>query len=178
MYRLATLLTGSPNAATRVIREVVDAKPDLDRLDSAHLDRLTVLRSREIRPARLADERVDPSAASALAALSPQQREAWVFTRVYRLPVRAAAKAMDCSARACAVHLDGAARAIEGRDVDADAAAKELLEYSMRLDVPRFYREAQATRRRWRRAAYAVVAVGLVVAALGAAWFFGWLPVG
>ena len=45
VYRLAALLTGNPVAATRVIRAVVGAQPDLRALDDAHMDRLTVLRS-------------------------------------------------------------------------------------------------------------------------------------
>jgi hypothetical protein len=54
VYRLATLLTGNPKLATGVITAVVDAQPDLRRLDSAHMDRLTVLRSREITTGRAA----------------------------------------------------------------------------------------------------------------------------
>ena len=58
VYRLATLLTGDPVAATRVIESVVSAQPDLRRLDNAHLDRLTILRSREINPATPSGVRV------------------------------------------------------------------------------------------------------------------------
>ena len=66
VYRLATLLTGNPVAATRVIESVVDAQPDLRRLDNTHMDRLTVLRSRELTPGRLVVETVPPAAAEAL----------------------------------------------------------------------------------------------------------------
>src|SRR4051794_40768972 len=63
VYRLATLLTGNPIAATQVIAQVVDAQPDLRQLDGAHMDRLTVLRSREINPSFLIHETV-PAAVS------------------------------------------------------------------------------------------------------------------
>ena len=82
VYRLAVLLTGNPISATKVIGQVLDAQPDLRRLDSAHLDRLTVLRSREITPAMLVDESIPRDVAAWLAGLDTQQREAGVFIRV------------------------------------------------------------------------------------------------
>ena len=97
VYRFASLLTGNPHAAIGVIESVIDAQPDLRRPDSAHLDRLTVLRSREIRPGRIDDAALGPAVAAALSALSAQQREAWVLRHVYRSPFRETARAMDCS---------------------------------------------------------------------------------
>jgi hypothetical protein len=77
VYRLATLLSGDPRAAVRVIESVVDAQPDLRRLDAAHMDRLTVLRSREIRSTALAaGPGLPPRLGPLLAAIAPQQREA------------------------------------------------------------------------------------------------------
>lgn len=173
VYRLATLLTGNPNAATAVIAQVVDAQPDLSRLDSAHMDRLTVLRSREIAPATLAHDQVDSSVASAVAALNPQQREAWVLAKVYRVPQREVARAMDCSVTASQRHLELADAAIE-RDLAAKASAAPsiLLAYSMSLDVPRFYRLEQRRRRHTRIAllVMAAAAVALVIAAVVLWW--------
>src|SRR5688572_23257240 len=96
VYRLATLLTGNPVAAAGVIAQVMDAQPDLRQLDGPHMDRLTVLRSREIPSAMLVDDAVPVALAQALAGLTPQQREAWILCQVYRTPIREAAKAMDC----------------------------------------------------------------------------------
>ena len=92
VYRLATLLTGNPVAATRVIESVVDAQPDLRRLDNTHMDRLTVLRSRELTPGRLVLETVPPAAAAALALLTSPQRAPWVFTHVSLLARRVPAR--------------------------------------------------------------------------------------
>lgn len=150
VYRLATLLTGNPNAATKVIAQVVGAQPDLRRLDSAHLDRLTVLRSREIKPGRIVADGVRSEIAAALAGLSPQQREAWVFAHVYRMDVRDASKAMDCSHIAAERHLaaadDGVLKAVGG----SHGAGAALLKYTMTLDVPEFYRARARRRRQWR----------------------------
>jgi hypothetical protein len=169
VYRLATLLTGDPVAATRVIEAVVDAQPDLSKLGNARMDRLTVLRSREITPATLAAEGVPPRMTTALSRLSFQHREAWVFTRVYRLTAREAARAMDCSVTAMNRHLqmaDSAMRGVLGDQVGE--AAERLLRYTMSLDVPAFYR-ARKRRRRWLRwalwALFGVAAIaGLAVA--------------
>jgi hypothetical protein len=151
VYRLATLLSGAPGAAVRVIEAVIDAQPDLRRLDSAHMDRLTVLRSREIAAATLVDERIPPAAAEALAALTAQQREAWVLARVYRLQRREVARAMDCSINAIALHLEQAEAAMHAAlGGEIGPAAEALLGYSMGLDVPAFYRARRRRRRRLR----------------------------
>jgi hypothetical protein len=163
VYRLATLLTGHPVAATRVISRVVAAQPDLRRLDSARLDRLTVLRSRDIPGGVLADDAVPREAAAALAGLTPQQREAWVLVRVYRTSAREVGRAMDCSVTAMRHHLAAADEAMGVSDGDDIAAA--LREYSLGLDVPEFYRVARRRRRRVRlvvRLALAIIAVGAV----------------
>lgn len=166
VYRLATLLTGNPLAATGVITAVVDAQPDLTRVESTHLDRLTVLRSRELRPGMIVADGVDSAVAEALADLSSQCREAWIFARVYRMPLRTMARAMDCSVGATERHLEQAESAMReslGRDLAAEAP-KMLLEYSMTLDVPDFYRAQQRRRRIVRLLLWAlVVAVCLAV---------------
>jgi hypothetical protein len=171
VYRLAVLLTGNPVAATVVIESVVGAQPDLGRLDSSHLDRLTVLRSREIVPGRIVDDRVPGTVAEALAALEPQQREAWVFTRAYGLPLREAAKAMDCSVTAARLHLD---RATLGDDA---AAVGALRAYALGLDVPAFHRRRQRHRRRVRRAVqWAAVVLAMLLILGGAALLATWVP--
>lgn len=153
VYRLATLLTGNATAATRVIRDVLDAQPDLHRLDSAHLDRLTVLRSREVDPGVLRGRGVP--AAGAVAGLRPQEREAWVFAKVYGLSLRDTACAMDCSLTALRRHLELAEAALARvlGEAGASRAAIEMREYALALDVPSFARAKKWFRRGgWRRA--------------------------
>jgi len=169
VYRLAALLTGNPVAATRVIEAVVGAQPDLRALDNAHMDRLTVLRSREIAAARLVHDALPTAVAASLAAMPPQQREAWVLSRVYELLPRETARAMDCSVTATARHLEQAdammGRALGGQ---SDQAAQALLSYALSLDVPAFYRLRQRRRRRIRlilRIAGIVLLMALVTAA-------------
>lgn len=173
VYRLATLLAGNPTAATHVIEQVVDAQPDLRNLDSAHMDRLTVLRSREIRAATLVHDLVPVAVAEAVASLTPQQREAWVFSRVYQAPEREVARAMDCSVTATQRHLQAADDRIGAALGEAAAgAASLLLAYSMTLDVPGFYRVDQRRRRHARFAMMIIAAAG--VALLVAALFLWW----
>ena len=173
VYRLATLLTGNPIAATRVIAQVVDAQPDLRQLDSAHMDRLTVLRSRDIAPATIADERMPIEIAKALASLTPQQREAWVFHHVYRVPDREAARAMDCSVTAMERHLELANQTVMKQlGESAPAAPAALLSYSMSLEVPRFYRRERLSRRHARAALImlALMGLALLLAWLAMSW--------
>lgn len=170
VYRLATLLAGNPAAATNVIAEVVDAQPDLRDLDSAHMDRLTVLRSREIEPATLVHDLIPPKVAEAVAGLTSQQREAWVFARVYRAPEREIARAMDCSVTATMRHLDLADAAMSAKlgAQMAATAAPTLLSYSMSMDVPKFYR-VERIRRRHARIALMWLGAGAAALIIAAA---------
>jgi hypothetical protein len=169
VYRLATLLTGNRVAATRAIQSVIDVQPDLRKLDSAHMDRLTVLRSREIEAATLVDDQVPHRVAAALASLERQQREAWVFARIYRLAPREAAKAMDCSVTAASRHLERADDAIRAALGDqAGEAAESLVRFSMSLDVPEFYRKRRALRRRLRWGIRLIVALLVFVIVVAA----------
>lgn len=148
VYRLALLLTGDREAAMNVVQHVVDAQPDLDQIDSAHLDRLTVLRSREHASAEYQLNGVPDDIAAALRDMPAQHREAWIFARMYRLPLREMARAMDCSTTAVARHLDLADTAMRerlGRD-NAHQAAGQLLKHSMTLDIPSHFAA------RWKRA--------------------------
>ena len=173
VYRLATLLTGNPLAATRVIAQVVGAQPDLRGLDSAHMDRLTVLRSREIKSAVLASDLVPLDVAEAMAGLSPQQREAWVFSRVYQMDAREMARAMDCSFTATQRHIEQADHYMGDRLRDkASAAADSVRMYSISLDVPRFYRLDRTRRKRMKAALkWMMIAVAAILLAAIALWW-------
>lgn len=169
VYRLATLLTGNPTSATRVISAVVDAQPNLESVDSAHLDRLTVLRSREIRAGTIADERLPHEDARILAELDQQPREAWIFSRVYRMPPREGARAMDCSVRAFQIHLDSADRAVAARTNDAERLAQQIRTYQVQLDVPAFHQHRLSRRRRFRLVGRLIIAAVILAVVAGAA---------
>jgi hypothetical protein len=151
----------------RITGEVLDAQPDLRRLDSAHLDRLTVLRSREAGAGILAGRGVPAPGAAVLAGLRPQQREAWVFARVYGLGLRDAACAMDCSLTALQRHLDLAdeafARALGTRG--AAESAELWRRYSLGLAVPEFFRLARRRRVR-RRKLFALLSIAILLGAV------------
>ncbi len=167
VYRLATLLTGDPIAATRVIEAVVDAQPDLRRLDSARLDRLTVLRCREIEPGRLVHDAVPAAAAEALAGLPAQPREAWVLTNACGLPLRETARSMDCSITATTRHLEHARRALaETLGNAAEDAPAAFRACSASLGVPDFYRRRRARRLQRRRILALVGLLALILALL------------
>lgn len=152
VYRLATLLIGSPSKALRILSHIDRTQPRLDTLDATHLDRLTILSCRNARPTALSDEEISHSAAEALANLRPQQREAWVLMHVYRLSPRDAARSMDCSVTATRRHLEQAEQQMRttlGARADSHAAGA-MLRYSMRLDVPEVFHIQQRRRKRIR----------------------------
>ena len=171
VYRLATVLTGDPSAALRVIEQVVGVQPDLRRLETSRLDRLTILRSREQRTRRLGAG-VPERLAAALSALTAQQREAWVLTFVYQVAEREAAKAMDCSVQAYEVHLKKAEGRMREAGMHTKAAAMAVLRYSLELEVPGFYRENLKKRRRWRVAMISLVLLIGLAALATAVWVF------
>lgn len=176
VYRLATLLTGDPRAATAVISRVVDAQPDLRKLDSAHLDRLTVLRSREIPPRALHKTSVPDTFADALGSLPAQQREAWVFARVYQLAEREMARAMDCSHTAIHLHLHAADESMNRLlGPVLHAAPQAFLEYSMSLEVPEFYRLHKQRRKQIRTI---VLVAGISLSVLIVVLVIAWLASG
>lgn len=151
VFRLATLLLGDEKRAARVVESVIGSQPDLSRLDSSHLDRLTILRSREQRAEPLPTNRAPEEISRAIAALPPQQREAWVLHYVFRMMPRDMARAMDCSVRAISNHIQAAEGTVRKEIGRTQASAgKLLLEYSMSLDVPSIYRAKMDARRRWR----------------------------
>lgn len=173
VYRLATLLTGNPNAAVKVIQAVVDAQPDLRKLDDSHMDRLTVLRSREIKAGAIVSKLVPLKIAQALANLAPQQREAWVFMHVYKIPLRDMSKAMDCSTTATERHIDQATTELtEKLGTQSNEAGQILLSYSMTLHVPEFYRANQRRKRRMKWFYRVAAALFILVAIIaGLSWW-------
>lgn len=173
VYRLATLLTGNPNAAVMVIKSVVNAQTDLRKLDDWHMDRLTVLRSREIKPGEIINTLVPRKLSQALASLEPQQREAWVFKNVYKIPLRDMSKAMDCSTTATVRHIDQATAELKEKlGTEFKEAGQILLSYSMTLKVPEFYRANQRRKRRMKWF-YRVAATVFILAAIiaGLTWW-------
>ncbi len=169
VYRLALLLTGRRESAAAVIEQVVGAQPELSRLDSAHLDRLTVLRSREqpIEPMQVPG--LKPKFAAALAELSAQQREAWIFISLYQMDDRTTAKAMDCSYRAVRQHHDqGEMQMRSSLGMELEQVAPDVREAMLRVDVPEFYRQAQRRRKKMRRSIKLASVVATLLALLAA----------
>ncbi len=174
-YRLATLLTGDPVAAMGVVEAMVRVQRDLRVLDTARLDRLTVLRSREVTPRALCAAAMDADAAGALASLAVQPREAWLLSRTYGLTRREPARAMDCSVTATARHVERAddvmARMLGGPDGPCRGvvgAIEALRVYSGSLALPPLYlaRQRRHRRRRQLLAMVLLVATALAVMAI------------
>lgn len=175
VYRLAALVLGHPAAATAVIEAVLAARPDVSTLDGVHLDRLTLLRTREIPSAILVSDEVPLAVAQRLAALPMQQREAWVLARVYATPPRDAARSMDCSFHAFQQHLQAADAAMMATDSvggavvpGADAVAA-LRAWSRSLDLPEVYQRRRMRRQAVKRTLAAALLLALVLAAIIAA---------
>jgi len=163
VYRLALLLTGSPKSATRVIQAVRKAQPDLRRLDRAHLERLTILRSREQRSSGMQVPGLDENLTAFLGGLDRQPREAWLLVHAFGLDQRPAAKAMDCSITALQLHLDRAHDALAAAKLPADAP-RQLSQLIEGAELPQFYVEQRRRLMRIRRMA---VILGIVLAILG-----------
>jgi DNA-directed RNA polymerase specialized sigma24 family protein len=170
VYRLAVLLTGRPEAAVEVIVAVVASPRSLRALDGAHLDRLTILRSREMAAGTLVSDLVPSELASALGSLPAQPRESWVLARVFATPLRETARAMDCSVTATKLHLAQADSVMDAAATDRQAAIEPWRRYAASLEVPEFFRESRQRMARRRRvvvaAAFVVVAAGMLVVML------------
>jgi len=167
VYRLALLLTGTAKRASRVTEAVIGVRSDPSRMRGTLLDRLTVLRSREVSRAPLDAPEIDATTRTMLFELSRQQLEAWVFHRVFGLPLRDMAKGMDCSVTATARHLDEAESALEregGAGASARAAASVRAWIAM-VDVPVFHRRRMERRRRI-RLGVRIVGILLILIAL------------
>jgi len=152
VYRLATLLTGDLDAATGIMEAVLRAQPDLRAVESARLDRLTVLRCREVSSRPLLTEDLPGEAARAIASLGAQPHEVWLLVRAYGLPLREAARAMDCSVTATTRHLQRADETMAGALGGGVGGSIEALRaYSKSVQVPASYLAGQQRRRRHRR---------------------------
>lgn len=153
-WRLALLLTGADDLAAEVAIQVRRAQPKLESLDPRRLDRLTVIRSREVVQAarRRRSSRAATSAApdavldapgearlllAALAAIEEQPREAWIFARLDNLDAVEVARSMDCSKTATARYLTEADTAIARAFRAAEAGeAGALAPHSAASDLP------------------------------------------
>jgi hypothetical protein len=162
-YRLATLLTGDTGRALAIMEQVLASRPDLRTLDGAHLDRLTILACREV------------DGEGVLAALTFQQREAWVLSQVYGTPLRETARAMDCSVTATRRHL---AIAME-RMAPHDGVVEGLRASSLDLDLPPLYRQMRRRHDRTRRLLLILAALTLAAGLLALiAWLARYLAAG
>jgi DNA-directed RNA polymerase specialized sigma24 family protein len=149
-WRLALLLTGAEDLATEVAIQVRRAQPKLEALDPRRLDRLIVLRSREVvqrasRHASGASTSAAPDAAAeappdarallqALAAIEEQPREAWILARIDGLDEIEVARSMDCSKTAAARFLTEADAATVG---GGDGSASSLGNLGDRIEAVR-----------------------------------------
>ena len=103
-----------------------------------------------------------------LAGLAHQPREAWLLSRTYRMPLRDVARAMDCSSTATARHLQQAEEALAGAlGDDVGEAARTLLDYSLTLVVPEFFRAGRRRREHLRRV---VIAIALLASVFVMMW--------
>jgi len=168
VFRLALLLTGGRERAVAVLDDVLDARTHRRPADSAHLDRMTILRSRELLgpkgwrdPAALRD--VPATWIDAFRAIDEQPREAWVLARLYGTPEREMARSMDCSTTATKRHLDRAESHLrDALGEHVDAFIEQLRVAVLQEDVPSVYHERRARRRR-RRFVVRMTLIGLGV---------------
>ncbi|MCK4873698.1 MAG: sigma-70 family RNA polymerase sigma factor [Phycisphaerales bacterium] len=175
IVRLAVVLTGDKEAAVRLIERVLGDRPrrrDVARMDLAHVDRLAVLRAREVRASKDHRAKHDVFAGeagrvlSALHTLPGQPMEAWVLAHVERLDLREVSRAMDCSTTAIGRHLEHAEAKL--RDLfgdEADEAAGALYRAMEMYRPGEVIATVRGVRRRrtWGRL---VVALVLVVVAV------------
>lgn len=177
VYRLALMLTGDPSAAADIVIRVIyarNSKVDPDAVDSAHLDRMTILRCREYKRAVHTTDTIPPDIAAAVRGLSRQQCEAWTLRDVYRMPPREVARAMDCSTTATQRHYEQAVEKLDQllKDDDqtgTDRAADVYRAWTMAIGVPeKAQRRIERIKRRrsvgkwlmWLAVAAALVAAG------------------
>lgn len=182
VWRLALLLTGTPDGAARTLDGVARAARDLSTIDAVHLDRLIVLHAREVvsRPpkAKLQDAPEDqpapsPAAAETLGVLTemkPQAREAWVLSRVDDLDPIHVARAMDASRTASTNFLHAAEAHLEER-LEGSPAIDDLRTWIESFDPDPWLlihrrRAKHRRRRKWivvAAVAGAIAIVGLIV---------------
>jgi hypothetical protein len=149
---------------------IVEDRSDLPRLDPARLDRLVILRARELAerpPKRWRSPEPAPDPSDPLRAPDPlglpivvetmrtanslprQSMEAWLLRHVDQLGDIAISRAMDCSRTALTRHLERAEQAMREQLGDRYEEAIETLREAIdRLDPAPAVRAAQQRRRR------------------------------
>jgi hypothetical protein len=174
VWRLALLLTGDADGASRTLNGVARSARDLSKIDGVHLDRLTVLHSREVSSVRrrgAGEEAPVPEGAPArtlevLMQMKPQAREAWVLTRIDGLDEIHVARAMDASKTASG-NFFGAADALIGEKLgeEAEEGIEGLRVWAESFDPDPWLILHRERVKRWRRIKLvgALVLVGLVV---------------
>lgn len=173
IFRLGTLLTGDAGEGLRILETVVGERGEVASLDPAHLDRLTILRSREMKSAVLLDALVPHDAALGLARMDVQQREAWILAHVDGMDDRDMARAMDCSRTATRRHLERAVEAWAATGIDPGVASVRLRAFAERLELPNAYLERRERRRR-RRIALRIAIIASTLAIVGLGLFVIW----
>lgn len=163
VWRLAWLLSGGrEELCARVAAACLDARPDLEQLDPAHLNRLVVLAARRRVRAAPAVAPDAPDAIRLLAAvcsMNRQRTEAWIFSHIDGLGPMEMARAMDCSKTAALRHLERAEAELAQRFGPALPAMLESLRAAADRVAPSAAHAAfRAERRRRRRVKLALIA--------------------
>ena len=174
-WRLALLLTRDAEQAAEVAIQVRKAQPKLERLDPRRLDRLVVLRSREVAQRRRrrptpAQEAAPPpeqvrALLDALRRLGHQVQEAWIFARVDELGEIEMARSMDCSKSAAARFLAEADSALAESPGDLPARIEALRAWLASLAPQEAIEARRAVHRRRRRIKAAAWLIGAALAA-------------
>lgn len=180
VWRLAFLLSADPAAADRLAEAILRTERDLRRVPPERLDRLIILRARELGAARSREAPLSggPPIMSDFAArahravlnLAPQPREAWVLARIDSLGEIATARAMDCSRTAAARFLSQADDHLRSElGAGFEQAVGELRAAADALDpAPRVFAVRQALSRR-RAMKLAIIGIALAILLLGGA---------
>ncbi len=124
VWRLAYLLTGDESAAGEMFEKIMRDRKAIESVEPDRLDRLIVMRAREMMGALKTRFVLDPHVAL-LYGLPSGSREAWLLIHVEDMDELTAAKAMDCSKKALSLHLTRAEEELrrELGDGVADLAA-------------------------------------------------------
>lgn len=182
IVRLALLLLANEIEAVQLIGPVLGlerAGSDLGALDLANVDRLVVLRAREVRAREEHEpQQIYPGKAGrllrALHDLPGQAMEAWIFAHVEGQDLRRVSRAMDCSTTAIARHLEYAEATLEKRlGGTVEEAAAELRAAHDAFDpAPAIetVRAGAARRRKRRRVTILIIAAVLTLALLTVAF--------
>ncbi len=181
IVRLALLLLANEVEAVRLIGPVLGlerAGADLGELELPNVDRLVVLRAREVRAGKTHEVHAAfPGEAGALLRalheLPGQAMEAFIFGHVERHDLRRVSRTMDCSTTAIGRHLESAEAELAARfkgDLEAATAALHAA-YEAFDPMPAIQTvRAGAVRRRRRRRWMIAVLLAIIVVAVILAW--------